>query len=148
MTLRHLVVATDGSPAAEHATTVALEIAAGVDAEVTFVHGDEALARELFETDTRHPGTSERRLALDAVLNGAAAAARTRGVAAQTELVGAIGSRELVDAILGVVEAVDADMIVVGSRGRGRIAGAVLGSVSQALLEASPVPVVIVHAPR
>lgn len=42
----------------------------------------------------------------------------------------------------------DADLLVVGSRGHGRIAGALLGSISQQVAQHAPCPVVIVRAPK
>lgn len=40
------------------------------------------------------------------------------------------------------------DLLCLGARGRGRVTGAVLGSVSTAVLHHSPVPVVVLHPPR
>jgi nucleotide-binding universal stress UspA family protein len=45
-------------------------------------------------------------------------------------------------------QAKDADLLVVGSRGHGRIAGALLGSISQQVAQHAPCPVVIVRAPK
>jgi nucleotide-binding universal stress UspA family protein len=40
------------------------------------------------------------------------------------------------------------DMLCMGARGRGRVTGALLGSVSTAVLHHSSVPVVVLHPPR
>jgi nucleotide-binding universal stress UspA family protein len=50
--------------------------------------------------------------------------------------------------ILAVVRAQPVDLVCMGARGRGRITGALLGSVSSAVLHHSPVPVVVLHAPQ
>ena len=49
--------------------------------------------------------------------------------------------------IADLAERTSADLVVVGSRGHGTLAGAVLGSVSHSLLRHSSVPVTVVHAP-
>jgi nucleotide-binding universal stress UspA family protein len=50
--------------------------------------------------------------------------------------------------ILEVVREQPVDLICLGARGRGRLTGALLGSVSSAVLHHSPVPVVVLHPPR
>ena len=49
--------------------------------------------------------------------------------------------------ILAVVRAQPVDLVCMGARGRGRVSGALLGSVSSAVLHHSPVPVVVLHPP-
>ena len=49
--------------------------------------------------------------------------------------------------ILAVVHEQPVDLICMGARGRGRVTGALLGSVSTAVLHHSPVPVVVLHPP-
>ncbi len=49
--------------------------------------------------------------------------------------------------ILALVRAEPVDLVCMGARGRGRVSGALLGSVSSAVLHHSPVPVVVLHPP-
>jgi nucleotide-binding universal stress UspA family protein len=49
--------------------------------------------------------------------------------------------------ILAVAAEQPIDLICLGARGRGRVTGALLGSVSTAVLHHSRVPVVVVHPP-
>jgi nucleotide-binding universal stress UspA family protein len=49
--------------------------------------------------------------------------------------------------ILALLSEQPFDMLCMGARGRGRMSGAVLGSVSTAVLHHSPVPVVVLHPP-
>ena len=49
--------------------------------------------------------------------------------------------------ILALVSAQPVDLICLGARGRGRISGGLLGSVSSAVLHHSPVPVLVLHPP-
>ena len=47
--------------------------------------------------------------------------------------------------ILALVREQPIDLVCMGARGRGRVSGALLGSVSSAVLHHSPVPVVVLH---
>jgi nucleotide-binding universal stress UspA family protein len=49
--------------------------------------------------------------------------------------------------ILRVVREHPIDLVCMGARGRGRVTGALLGSVSSAVLHHSPVPVMVLHPP-
>jgi nucleotide-binding universal stress UspA family protein len=64
-----------------------------------------------------------------------------RGIEARTKLVAGDAARQLV----AYADEIDADLIVVGSRGRGAIGGALLGSVSRNVLHEAKRPVLLVR---
>jgi nucleotide-binding universal stress UspA family protein len=140
-----IVIATDGSPPARRAVGIGLEIAAARRTGVLLVHFSPA-ARELFEADPMKGPTQAQIEAADPVLREAAEAARGRGVEPELEIADEHGTDDIAAAIAGIAEGRDAGMIVVGTRGRGAVASAVLGSVSHDLLSVATVPVVAVHA--
>ena len=72
--------------------------------------------------------------------------AEERDIEAQTKLLAGDAAKQIV----AYADEVDADLIVVGSRGLGRVSGVLLGSVSRAVLRDAKRPVLIVrevHAP-
>jgi nucleotide-binding universal stress UspA family protein len=146
--MKKILVATDGSPASLEAVEFGLELVAEHDAEAIFVHVvpeydviptsgfgmTGALPHEVNDYDR-------------APLEVAAALAEERGVRATTKLL----AGDAADEIVAYADSVAADVIVVGSRGHGALASALIGSVSRAVLRESKRPVVIVrglaHAP-
>lgn len=79
----------------------------------------------------------------DHLMASARALLDAAGLAYTTE----IGVGDPANTLVDIVESTGCDMIVIGARGQGAISSALLGSVSQALVHASPVPVTIVKHP-
>ena len=76
------------------------------------------------------------------LLEDAAAVASEHGIVSTTAML----RGDTVDEIVAYADSHDVDLIVVGSRGHGAIAGALLGSVSRGLLGESKRPILIVKA--
>jgi nucleotide-binding universal stress UspA family protein len=55
-------------------------------------------------------------------------------------------TQPVIRALLRQIEVGHHDLVIMGSRGRGAVSSALLGSVSHGVLHHSPVPVLIVHA--
>jgi nucleotide-binding universal stress UspA family protein len=126
---------------------MAIELAAARGARVTFLHADPDLARRIFEDDPDVTVDRDWLISVDTVLAEAVGRADERGIESTAELIGEHGADDVAASIVGVAEGLDADMIVVGSRGRGAITELVLGSVSHSVLRQSPLPVLVIHAP-
>jgi nucleotide-binding universal stress UspA family protein len=133
--MRTILVATDGGTESRAAVERGLDLAAGLDARIAFVHVIEPVALTDHQVPQRLPWTRD-----DGALGKAALLAGQRGLEHHLELV----ADEPIHGILGVADRVDADIIVVGSRGLGRMRRALLGSVSRGVLAHAHRPVLVV----
>lgn len=147
--MKKILIATDGSPSALQAVEFGLELAEEHQAEPIFVHvapaadvlpvtgfamaGPVSVPHDVGEAD---------RSSLDEAYE----IAEERGIEARTKLLAGDAAKQIV----AYADEVDADLIVVGSRGLGRVSGVLLGSVSRAVLRDAKRPVLIVrevHSP-
>jgi len=141
--MKRILIATDGSPASLHAVELGLELAEEQGSQVTFVHVAPKTDVVAVAGIAMAPASVPHELddhdheALDAAF----ALAEERGVPALKRLlVGSPGKQ-----IVAYADEIDADLIVVGSRGLGAIGGALLGSVSRKVLLDAKRPVLIVR---
>jgi len=140
--MQTILVATDGSPGARDAAEFAIGLAAAHDAALLFVHVVRTVDFVVDDVeDSGYAVPHEPTQGDHAVLEAAAAQAAARGVRADTTL--RLGST--VEEIVAYAEACNVDLIVVGTRGHGRVASVLLGSVSLGVLHKATRPVVVVR---
>jgi nucleotide-binding universal stress UspA family protein len=146
-----VVVGVDGSPGAVAALRFAVDEARFRGATLQVVHASETL--EWSGTPGGYVVVGEPAASHD--LAGAEesyAEAATQALRTQLEGVDTAGVEVVLDAVSGdptraLLDAADgADVLVVGSRGRGGFRGLVLGSTSQKVAHHAPCPVVIVRS--
>jgi nucleotide-binding universal stress UspA family protein len=141
-TMQTVLIATDGSDSAREALEFALELAADQHARVGIVHVVPAM--DVYPTGgfgmtaaLPHEVTEQDQSCLEQ----AAAVAAQKGVDVRTVLL----TGDAVDEIVAYADTIDADLIVVGSRGHGTLASALLGSVSRGVLHEARRPVLVVR---
>ena len=141
--MKKIVVGVDGSEAAQGALQWAYEEARLARAELVVLHSWDYPYSEVAD------GTADVRSSMQrdatAQLQSASAAlvkqATQDGIVVTSMLVEKTPAQALVD------EAATADLVVVGSRGRGGLSSLLLGSVSRAVVQHSPCPVAVIRHP-
>jgi nucleotide-binding universal stress UspA family protein len=139
----NILVAVDGSPDAEQALTEAIDLAESEHASITLITAVAQLPPTAYVTAGEELG----RLVEDAHAYADAILRRSRervpdGLTVTTVLT----DQPIRAALLEQIARGEHDLVVMGSRGRGGVRAALLGSVSHHALHHSPVPVLIVHA--
>ena len=135
-----ILLAVDGSEHAAHAAKVAGDLVRSVNAkELRIVIAYEPVPAFLGEPNLQRTIDSRMNESQD-VLREAEGMVGRVAVEIQSELI----EGHIADAILEVAKTSNSDLIVMGSRGLGRLAGAVLGSNSQKVVSEAPCPVLIV----
>lgn len=140
-----MLVGTDFSPASTPAMTYAFDLAASVGASVHLLHVVEEwalTATYLQALDIELPGLRERVIDdADATLRALAASMAGRGVPVSTTIREGRPSEVIVE----IARSIKADLVVVGTRGRGGMAHALLGSVAERVVRTAPCPVLTVR---
>jgi len=143
--MKHVLVATDGSDGAGRAIDTAVRLAKAFDANLLIVNIKGAgFPESVFKhfTHAQAAWLDELLTSVSAdILKKARAHARKLG-ATRIQLESRTG--DVAQTIIEIAEQKGTDAIVVGKRGWGRFAGAVLGSVSQKLVSLAPSIVIVV----
>ena len=137
------MVATDGSSGANRAIDVAAELAKAVAGDLLIATvADSQLAEEARQLARVEGSIGDVLEALTTkTLKDAEARARRLGLS-RIEL--RTGSGDVAQSLIDIAAGNSVEMIVLGRRGRGQLAGLLLGSVSQKLVSLAPCAVTVV----
>ncbi|WP_298751391.1 universal stress protein [uncultured Serinicoccus sp.] len=137
-----ILYATDGSPSAALARARTVDLVRHTDAEVHVVHV--ALVSPWTNPTPLSPGQRER-LQLEAgpVLDAGAAALEAEGVAVTGTY---LRTGRATDEILRLRDEIDADLIVIGSRGQNAFVRVLLGNDAEGVVRHAPCAVLVVRS--
>lgn len=141
--MRHILLATDGSSGADRACDVAAEFAKALGGKLTILTVGGNLSRHEMEELGRAPCDIGDALDVvsDQILRHAEQRARGAGV---SNVQRHAGWGDPTEVIIETAQQLHADTIIIGRRGRGRLAGLLLGSVSQKVATLAPCVVIVV----
>ena len=136
---KKIVWATDGSESADQALSVAKSLASEERAELTVVH----VVQKIATSGDTALGWYANEEQVEAKVNQIASDLSESGLKASVRIVTHVGPQPAHE-IADLAREAGADLIVVGTRGHGALAGLLLGSVTQRLLHVAPCPVLVV----
>ncbi|GAB3357654.1 MULTISPECIES: universal stress protein [Giesbergeria] len=139
-----ILIAIDGSECSLDAVQHALKLVQkGLQAQFVLANVQEPAS--LYELVTSRDPELIAAASLEAghhLMAPALALLQQAGLECETE----VGIGDPAHTLVDIIEDTGCDLVLIAARGQGAIASALLGSVSQELAHASPVPVTIVHA--
>jgi nucleotide-binding universal stress UspA family protein len=143
-TMERILIATDGSPSALEAVEFGLDLAEEHGAWPFFIHVAPAVevlptAGATFGLAASVPHEPDEHD--EAPLEAAAQLAAERDIDSVTKL----ASGDPVEEIVRYANTIEADRIIVGSRGHGAVTSVLLGSVSRGVLHRAHCPVIVVR---
>jgi nucleotide-binding universal stress UspA family protein len=139
---RNILVAVDGSPDADLALSEAIDLAESERSRLTVLTA-------ISQPPATASGEEVGRLIEDALAEAEAILRRARErVPDDLPVTTVLSQKPIRTALMTQIASGAHDLVVVGSRGRGAIKAALLGSTSHYVLHHSTVPVLIVHADR
>jgi nucleotide-binding universal stress UspA family protein len=137
--VKRIVIAVDDSDGGRAAVESGIELARDAGAIATFVHvwhaPPDIVGEPYYQRRLSGELGESRALVADAERR-----ADEAGVTTESELI----EGDPAEQVLEVARLRDADLVVVGSRGRGAVAGALLGSVSSEVVKEADRPVLVV----
>ncbi len=137
---KRILLAVDGSDHAVRAAKVAADLARSMKSELRVVIAYEPIPWYLGEPNLQDAINARLKDAQN-ILQKAVASVGDVPDEIHTELI----EGDSAEAIIEVAKTRNSDVIVMGSRGLGRLAGLVLGSTSQKVVSHAPCPVLIVR---
>lgn len=141
----NILVAVDGSLHADQALTHAIDLAESQHARLSVI----TAVTDLPATTYLMAGEATVKLIEDTIAEAEAILRRVRDrVPDDLPVTTKLTKQPIRQALMCQIKEGHYDLVVMGSRGRGVVRSALLGSVSHYVLHHSPIPVLIVHAER
>jgi nucleotide-binding universal stress UspA family protein len=141
--IKRIVLALDGSPESEKGLSVAQELAGALGAAITVVHVREMMLAPVVGGVPRRIDEDE----LEKRIREQVAGLTEAGIDTELKIVASTYAGGPAHEIVEVANAINAGLIVTGSRGLGMIQGLLVGNVAHRLPYLATCPVLIVPPP-